>query len=144
MEAGKCGKYHFCRVSIDIGNWNNEPHVHTFVSEEVVGEGVAIKSKHDSQDEYVGENLALARAMGQLSRKLERRARGKVVFNDNRKASLKRKQELKALENRGDHRDWVFGIDLAVGEDKSVIPGDLFQNSYDDITEANERLIDEC
>jgi len=87
FETGECGGYHFCRAILDTG-WD----------EEVRGDGVAKKSSRDRNDEYIGENLAMARALEIVARKLTKRTWGHVKHNDDTKAQRKNKKEVRAME----------------------------------------------
>ncbi len=100
IDKAACAGHHFCRVSVDIGRYKiqEEPHQRTFIQEEVAGEGVAKKSSIDHNDEYVGETLALSRAMVHLAAKLDTRAWGKVKHNDDMKerhARVRTRREIK-------------------------------------------------
>ena len=99
FDSAKCGRYHFCRVKVDLGRRVEDLKAHSVVytSEEVFGEGVAEKSSKDHNDDYVGETLALARAFNQLSRKLDKRAWGKVKHNDDMKLKKVKQAALRQL-----------------------------------------------
>jgi len=123
----KCAGHHFARVTLDVSRRveSEDQKTVTFYEEEIVGEGVAKKSGKDRNDDYVGENLALGRALEHLTAKVMRRANGKVKHNDDMK---QQRAERKAKREQGDHIVF-FGLDL---------------DTVKSINEANERLIDEC
>lgn len=66
--------------------------------------GEALRHPTDSKDERVGHDLAVSRALGQLSRKMARRANGQVKCNDDnarhsaRAAILRQRAEERAAK----------------------------------------------
>jgi len=127
QETEKCAGHHFARVTLDCSRRvvDEVHHNVTYYEEEIVGEGVTKRSGKDRNDDYVGENLALGRALEHLTAKVMRRANGKVKHNDDMK---QQRAERKAKREQGDHIVF-FGLDL---------------DTVKSINEANERLIDEC
>jgi len=145
VEQFTCAGHSFCRVSLEIGRWHRSPHESCFVSEEIIAEGVAKRTRSDRNDDYVGDNLALCRALDTLSAKVRKRAMGKVKHNDDMK-----EQRAKRRERRVASRV-VFGIDMASHvepvEMKNIEVVAKFLKIPDQLLlteEEEERLIDEC
>jgi len=92
-EADKCAGHHFARVTLDVGRRIEEEHTITYTEEYIVGEGFAKRSSKDRSDDYVGETLALARALEVLAYRVAKRACGKVKHNDDMKLQRAHKKE---------------------------------------------------
>jgi hypothetical protein len=91
IQHGQCAAHHFCKVTLRLaGAWSWQSGY-----EEVVGEAVAKKSSKDRDDDYVGENLALARALTIVADKLTKRVDGHIKHNDDMRNQRKAKKEKK-------------------------------------------------
>jgi len=95
VSIEKCAGHHFARVTVEASRRVEDLNAHTitYYEEDIVGEGVARKSSKDKNDDYVGENLALTRALLSLTRKVAKRACGKVKHNDDMKVQRAVKKE---------------------------------------------------
>jgi len=112
VEQFQCAGHHFARVTLEIGRWHRVPHHSCFISEEIVGEGVAKRSHKDRNDDYVGDNLALARALASLTHRVAKRAVDKVKHNDDMKAQRAVKKEQRREKIHPNHPLRVFAPTL--------------------------------
>ena len=165
LETGKCAGHHFARATCEASRRVSDEHTVTYYDENVVGEGIAKRTSKDRNDEYVGQNLALARALESLAAKVMRRANGKVRHNDDMKLQRANKRsrvvvgidlaelecvEVKNLRTVGKAYEAMFGdslfkdtVDMVVCDDVEKDLENLEDTHFEDDDET-ERLIDEC
>jgi len=157
----ECAGHHIARATLEAGRRvddtvNREV---TYYEEDIVGEGITKRSGSDRRDDYVGQNLAVGRALEVLAEKVLRRARGKVKHNDDMKLQRAHKRDYaEYLKISEEEKEVVpyrpdasknmstvsqaisegLGIDPAYGHDHMAICDDLFKESVKRITDGVE------
>jgi hypothetical protein len=98
LESDSCGRYHFTKAIMyrDVDTKRNGRY-----REQIVGYGVARRQHGDPKDTYVGEGLAVSRALEDLGYKLGKRSWGKVKHNDDVK--VQRKQQKDRRRAKAEH-----------------------------------------
>ncbi len=91
----ECAGHHIARATLEAGRRveDHDNHVVAYYSEDIVGEGITKRSSSDRRDGYVGQNLAMGRALEVLAEKVLKRAVGKVKHNDDMKLQRAHKKE---------------------------------------------------
>ena len=99
LISDSCGRYHFTKAIMyrDVDTKRNGPY-----REQIVGYGVARRQHGDPKDVYVGEGLAVSRALEDLGYKLGKRSWGKVKHNDDIK--VQRKQQKARRQAQADRQ----------------------------------------
>ena len=163
IEGDACAGHHFARVTLSAARRveDLDEHTTTYFQEDIIGEGVCKRTSGDHNDEYVGQYLALGRALEALSVKVLRRTKGKVKHNDDMKLQRAHKREyadyfkgivpvpvesvdVKNLRTIGKAYEAMFGdektvVDMVVCDDLESLEDTHFEDDGE-----TERLIDEC
>ena len=90
LETDSCGRYHFSKAIMyrEVETKRNGTY-----REQIIGYGVARRQHGDPKDTYVGEGLAVSRALEDLGFKVGRRSWGKVKHNDDIKVQRRQQKE---------------------------------------------------
>lgn len=100
LETDSCGRYYYAKAFMyrEVDTKQNGHY-----TEQILGYGVARRQHGDPKDVYVGEGLAISRALEDLGYKLGKRSWGKVKHNDDIKVMRKEQKQRrrdKALEDK--------------------------------------------
>ena len=101
IDRGKCGRYHFCRLIVDVSIRREEGYEVIYIENKVVGEGIARRDDSDLSCDEIGETLALSRAAAQLSRRLDKKVWGQIRFNDRARRQRAKKINQNKVEKPG-------------------------------------------
>ena len=104
LISDKCGRYHFTKAIMyrDVDTKRNGRY-----REQIVGYGVARRQHGDPKDTYVGEGLAVSRALEDLGYKLGKRSWGKVKHNDDIKVQRKQQKARRQAMAETEHDRFV-------------------------------------
>ena len=104
LVSDSCGRYHFTKAIMyrDVDTKRNGPY-----REQIVGYGVARRQHGDPKDTYVGEGLAVSRALEDLGYKLGKRSWGKVKHNDDIKVQRKQQKARRQAMAETEHDRFV-------------------------------------
>ena len=99
LETDTCGRYHYAKAVVyrDV-----ETKRKGCYKERILGYGVARRQHGDPKDMYVGEGLAVSRALEDLGFKLGKRAWGKVKHNDDIKVMRRQQKERRQAKAKAD------------------------------------------
>ncbi len=90
LKTDTCGRYHYATAHISRVVVLKDGCTYEEVIEAI---GVSRRQHGDPKDDYVGEGLAVGRALEDLGYKLSRRAWGKVKHNDDIKVMRRQQKE---------------------------------------------------
>ena len=98
LETDSCGRYNYAKAFMYREVETKQKGTYR---EQIVGYGVARRQHGDPKDSYVGEGLAVSRALEDLGYKVGRRSWGKVKHNDDIK--VQRRQQKKRRQDKAEH-----------------------------------------
>ncbi len=115
LETDKCGRYHFAKAFLyrDVETKHRGPY-----REQIIGYGVSRRQHGDPKDSYVGEGLAVSRALEDLGYKLGKRSWGKVRHNDDIKVQRKQQKARRQAKAKVERESSIlklvrsFGVNL--------------------------------
>jgi len=108
LKTDVCGRYHYAKAFMyrDV-----ETKRKGCYREIIEGYGVARRQHGDPKDAYVGEGLAVSRALEDLGFKIGRRAWGKVKHNDDIKVMRRQQKERRQEKAKADRTRYQRFLD---------------------------------
>ena len=104
LKTDKCGRYHYATAYLSRTIVLKDGCTY---EERIEAIGVSRRQHGDPKDDYVGEGLAVGRAMEDLGYKLSRRAWGKVKHNDDIKVMRRQQKERRQAKAQVERNSFV-------------------------------------